>query len=146
MVVHSNGLAYVNFYRGTGGDRDEIWMVRPDGTVACVADELSHPNGMVITPDGGALLACETYAHRVIAFTVASDGTLSDKRDFATEIPWPTDYALILPGQCGSAAFLRESSYAQGAAEASPIEWLLRMGIGLRLPCSADQIGEHSSC
>ena len=98
MVVHSNGLAYVNFYRGTGGDHDEIWMVKPDGTVACVADELSHPNGMVITPDGGTLLACETYAHRVIAFTVASDGTLSDKRDFATDIPWADGLCLDSAG------------------------------------------------
>lgn len=85
LIASSRGAREGNEPGRSSGD--EIRMVRPDGTVACVADALSHPDGMVITPDGSTLLACETYTHRVVAFTVASDGTLSDKRDFATDIP-----------------------------------------------------------
>jgi len=92
MVVHSNGLAYVNFYRGTGGDRYEIWMVRPDGTVACVADApLALPNGIGHHFPTAAHCLRVKLTHRVIAFTVASDGTLSTNETSRQRSHGPTD-------------------------------------------------------
>jgi sugar lactone lactonase YvrE len=41
-----------------------IVLVTPDGQASVVADQLSFPNGMVITPDGGTLIVGETLGHR----------------------------------------------------------------------------------
>ena len=88
MVVDAAGRAYVgNFgfdrHRGEPQRTTCIARVDPDGTVTRAADELSFPNGTVITPDGRRLIVAETLAHRLTAFDVAVDGTLSNRRTFA---------------------------------------------------------------
>src|SRR5262249_21163091 len=88
MVVDSAGRAYVgNFgfdrHRGEPPRTACIARVDPDGRVARAADELSFPNGTVITPDGRTLIVAETLAHRLTAFDVAADGALSNRRIFA---------------------------------------------------------------
>jgi sugar lactone lactonase YvrE len=60
-----------------------IVLVTPDGQASVVADQLSFPNGMVITPDGGTLIVGETLGHRLTAFDVQSEGTLSNQRLWA---------------------------------------------------------------
>ena len=61
-------------------------LVRPDGSTLSVAEDLQFPNGAVITPDGATLVVGETFGSRYCAFTVATDGTLSDRRIWA-EVP-----------------------------------------------------------
>ena len=51
-----------------------------------MASGLAFPNGMVITPDGTTLILAETYAHRLTAFGIAADGSLSGQRVWA-EMP-----------------------------------------------------------
>jgi sugar lactone lactonase YvrE len=48
-----------------------------------VADDVKNANGMVITPDGKTLIAAETVARRLTAYSIAPDGSLSDRRLFA---------------------------------------------------------------
>jgi len=91
MVVDAAGRAYVgNFgydrHAGEAPRTTALARVDPDGRVSRAADELMFPNGMVIAPDGRTLIVAETYAHRLTAFTVASDGALSARRVFA-ELP-----------------------------------------------------------
>ena len=62
---------------------DAIIMVRPDGQAAVAAEHLVSPNGTAITPDGRTLIVAETYAHRVLAYDRALDGSLSGQRVFA---------------------------------------------------------------
>ena len=57
--------------------------VESDGSSRVVADGLSFPNGMVITPDGKTLIVAETMGQRLTAFDVAKDGTLSGRRVWA---------------------------------------------------------------
>ncbi len=57
--------------------------VSPYGTSRVVADGLSFPNGMTLTPDGRTLLVAESYAEGVTAFDVADDGALSGRRVWA---------------------------------------------------------------
>jgi len=88
MVVDAVGRAYVgNFgfdrHRGEPPRTTCIARVDRDGTVTRAADELSFPNGTVITPDGRTLIVAETLAHRLTAFDVAADGALSNRRLFA---------------------------------------------------------------
>ena len=89
MVVDAAGRAYVgNFgfdrHRGEPERATCIARVDPDGRVVRAADDLQFPNGTVITPDGRTLIVAETLAHRLTAFDVAADGTLSGRRVLAT--------------------------------------------------------------
>jgi sugar lactone lactonase YvrE len=88
MVVDTVGRAYVgNFgfdrHRGEAPCTAGLARVDPDGRLSRAADELSFPNGAVITPDGRTLIVAETLAHRLTAFDVAGDGGLSNRRPFA---------------------------------------------------------------
>jgi sugar lactone lactonase YvrE len=60
-----------------------IVLVRPDGRASVVADKLFFPNGMVITPDGQTLIVAETIGHRLTAFDIQDDGSLSNRRVWA---------------------------------------------------------------
>jgi sugar lactone lactonase YvrE len=62
--------------------------VDPDGNAAIAADDLWFPNGMVITDDG-TLIVAETFAARFTAFTIAADGSLTDRRIWAQVQPSP---------------------------------------------------------
>ena len=88
MVVDGKGRAYVgNFgfdrHRGEPPRTTCLARVDPDGSVLRAADDLSFPNGTVITPDGTTLIVAETLAHRLTAFDIAPDGSLSTRRVFA---------------------------------------------------------------
>lgn len=58
-------------------------LVGTDGRATIEADQLCFPNGIVITPDGRTLIVGETIGHRLTAFDVAGDGTLSNRRIWA---------------------------------------------------------------
>ena len=85
MVATPDGRVYVDVYteRGAGAPHGDIALVRPDGTVQVVASGLVTPNGMAVTPDGSTLIASETFGHRLHAWTIRADGSLSDHRVFA---------------------------------------------------------------
>jgi sugar lactone lactonase YvrE len=88
IVVDAIGNAYVN-----GGDFDPtadrdsangvIVLVAPDGSTRQVADGIVFGNGMVITEDGSTLIVAESWANRLSAFDVSSDGRLSGRRVWA---------------------------------------------------------------
>ncbi len=87
ITVHPDGFVYVNDI-GFQYGREEpttgpLALVRPDGTVVQVADDLAFPNGMVVTDQGRTLVVAESNAGRLTAFTIAADGTLSDRRVWA---------------------------------------------------------------
>lgn len=99
MVVDELGRAYVGNFgfaldealeaRGVEGvlaDHPTAALARvdPDGSVSVAATDLHFPNGMVITPDGRTLVVAETLAMRLTAFDVAPDGSLANRRVWAT--------------------------------------------------------------
>jgi sugar lactone lactonase YvrE len=99
MVVDRQGRAYVGNF---GFALDEALTTRgvesviadhaiaqlarvdPDGRVHVAAGEMHFPNGTVITPDGRTLIVAETLAMRLTAFDIGPDGTLSNRRVWAT--------------------------------------------------------------
>lgn len=88
MVVDAKGRAYIgNFgfdrHKGEASRGACLVRVDPDGQVTRAAEELMFPNGMVITPDGKTLVVAETYAHRLTAFDIGADGSLTNRRLFA---------------------------------------------------------------
>jgi sugar lactone lactonase YvrE len=54
-----------------------------NSSVDVAAPELFFPNGMVISPDGATLTVAESGAHRLTAFDIAPDGSLSRRRVIA---------------------------------------------------------------
>jgi sugar lactone lactonase YvrE len=88
LVVDGRGNAYVN---GGGFDLmagEEfapgiVALVTPDGSARQVADGLAFPNGMLIMPDERTLIVAESYAKRLTAFDIATDGSLSNRRVWA---------------------------------------------------------------
>jgi sugar lactone lactonase YvrE len=88
MVVDGNGRAYVgNFgYDLLSGEPQkpaELIMVNPDGSARIAADGFDFPNGTVISPDGKTLVVGESMGHRLTAFTIQGDGSLTNRRPFA---------------------------------------------------------------
>ena len=89
MVVDSVGRAYVGNFgfdfetRGSEFVAAAIALVDPDGTVRVAADGLGFPNGSVITPDGSTFIVGESFGGGLTAFSIADDGTLHDRREYA---------------------------------------------------------------
>jgi sugar lactone lactonase YvrE len=88
LVVDAEGRAYVgtfgcDFFAGEQASPTVIVRVDVDGRATVAADDLLFPNGMVITPDGGTLVVGESFAGRLTAFRVATDGSLEERRVFA---------------------------------------------------------------
>ena len=93
MVVDAKGRAYIgNFgFDLMGGKPIEtasLIRVDPDGTVSVVAEDLWFPNGIVITGTG-ILLVNETFGNRITAFDISDDGSLTNRRAWASfgELP-----------------------------------------------------------
>jgi sugar lactone lactonase YvrE len=87
IVVDDRGNAYVNTigFDFPGGDFAPglAVLVTPDGTVVRVAGDLAFPNGMAISPDGATLVVAESYASRLTAYDIGSDGSLGSRRVWA---------------------------------------------------------------
>lgn len=99
MVVDGHGRAYVGNFgfrldeeikaRGVPSvladhPTTRLARVDPDGRVQVAATDLHFPNGTVITPDGRTLIIAETLAMRLTAFDIGADGSLSNRRVWAT--------------------------------------------------------------
>lgn len=89
MLVDSQGRAYVGNFGvlSPGILPTRLLLVRPDGAVSVAAEDLVFPNGVVISPEGRTLFVAETFAARVSAFCVASDGSLLNRRTWASFAP-----------------------------------------------------------
>ena len=89
LVVDGQGRAY---YGSVGAAMDRpaelagagsVVLVDAGGQARSAADDLSFPNGMVLTPDGSSLIVAESIGRCLTKFTVAADGSLSDRVLFA---------------------------------------------------------------
>lgn len=60
-----------------------VVLVTPEGNVNQIADDLAFPNGMAISPDGATLVVAESYANRLTAYDIGSDGGLGNRRVWA---------------------------------------------------------------
>jgi sugar lactone lactonase YvrE len=88
MVIDSDGGIYVgNFGYDVFGGAEPVMAnllrVALDTSVTIVANDMSFPNGTVISEDGQILICAETFANCLTAFTRDNDGTLSNRRVWA---------------------------------------------------------------
>ncbi len=88
MVTDREGRSYVgNFgydlHSNAEFQKAALILVHPDGTTELAADDLSFPNGTVITPDGKTLIVGESFGARLTAFDINPDGSLANRREWA---------------------------------------------------------------
>ena len=103
MVVDAVGRAWVgNFGFDLMNEAPmapaPLVRIDPDGATDVATEPLHFPNGAVII--GAELVVAETFGHRLSAFDIAADGSLRDRRDWATFGPLPdtTDVGEALAG------------------------------------------------
>lgn len=87
IVVDGRGNAYVNSigFDFPAGEFAPgiVALVTSDGSARRVADGVSFPNGMAVTPDNSTLIVAESYANRLTAFDIDTDGGLTGRRVWA---------------------------------------------------------------
>lgn len=88
LVTSSAGISYVgnigyDHHLGDTPRPTVLTAVDTAGNVNVVAEDVFVPNGMVITPDGLTLILAESMGHRLTAFDIEPDGSLSGRRIFA---------------------------------------------------------------
>ena len=84
IVVDGRGNAYVSGISFCGEpNRGLVALVTPDAVARQVADGLTFPNGMAVMPDNGTLVMADSYAQQLVAFDIARDGALSNRRAWA---------------------------------------------------------------
>jgi sugar lactone lactonase YvrE len=69
--------------------------VDPDGTVSVGADDLAFPNGVVTLDEGSTLVVAQSLGLELTAFDKAADGTLSQRRTWASLVG--TDGSAAVP-------------------------------------------------
>ena len=89
MVVTAAGDAYVGNFgfdleAGAPYAPATLALVRADGSVEAAATEMRFPNGSVITPDDSTLIVGQSFGGDFVAFTIQPDGSLTDRRTWAT--------------------------------------------------------------
>lgn len=60
-----------------------LYHLAPDGTVTLVTSNIRRPNGVVLSPDELTLYVADSWGRDLLAYSVATDGGLSNPRPFA---------------------------------------------------------------
>ena len=83
MVVDGEGRAYVGSFPPPSSPDGSIILVEPDGSARVAAENVTFPNGTVITPDGAVLIVAESLGRRLTAFDISDGGSLTNRRVYA---------------------------------------------------------------
>lgn len=78
------------------GSRPRLFYIRSDGQMLVVSEEVTRPNGVMLSPDETILYA--TNGPAIVAFDVQPDGTLRNQRDFASLVGLPRDEKGVVTG------------------------------------------------
>lgn len=80
--AHQHGPAAL--FAEDGPPRAPIIHVAPDGKARIASDDHKFPNGMALVDGGRTLVVAECFTPGLTAFDLAEDGTLSNRRAWAT--------------------------------------------------------------
>ncbi len=61
-----------------------LYHLSSDGTVTLVASDIRRPNGVALSPNELTLYVADSWGRQLIAYSVATDGGLSNRRPFAS--------------------------------------------------------------
>ncbi|MGD9995536.1 MAG: SMP-30/gluconolactonase/LRE family protein [Ilumatobacteraceae bacterium] len=89
MYVDAHGRAYVSTFgydlrSGEEPKPGTVVLVRPGEDAVVAAGDLIFPNGMVASPDGRTFIVAQLFGEELTAYDVEADGSLTNRRVFAS--------------------------------------------------------------
>jgi gluconolactonase len=88
LVVGRNGNIYFSDM-GAGGSG--LYRISAQGELSQIDNQIERPNGVTLSPDEKVLYVANVGGDHVLAFDVATDGSVSNKRRFARLADVTTD-------------------------------------------------------
>ena len=85
-VMDTQGNLYVDdvgsrvFHGEPPGPNGRVILVRPNGEISVVLENLAFPNGITISPDGKKFYLNESFKGSVFVYDIEADGGLSGRR------------------------------------------------------------------
>lgn len=67
---------------GHAGNPGKIFLLRPNRAAVEVATDIRFANGVGLSPEEATLYVAESPTGRILAFSIAADGSLGSRRDF----------------------------------------------------------------
>lgn len=87
LALDGDGGVYITVPAASEQDRKAnrsgVYYLDPTRTLHKIADDLCYPNGVVVRPDGKALLVSDSCNRRIYEFQITSPGVLTNRRLFA---------------------------------------------------------------
>jgi gluconolactonase len=90
LAIDPKGNVYFTDPRYVGDEPREIdfegvFRITLDGKVTLATKDVQKPNGIIVTPDGATAYVADTNSdpkgnHQLVAFTIAADGSFTNKR------------------------------------------------------------------
>jgi len=77
MIVTSRGQIYA-----TDADAGNVWLIQPDGSKSLLDEDLNHPTGIALSPDGLWLTVMENQSHWGYSYRVRAGGTVDAKQQY----------------------------------------------------------------
>ncbi|MBN8856919.1 MAG: SMP-30/gluconolactonase/LRE family protein [Sphingobacteriales bacterium] len=81
LAITRNGNIYVTSPEGKEKP-GRIFLIKPGGKKTVVDEGLKFPNGATLSPDQTQLYVAESASHWIWAYTIAEDGTLTNKQRY----------------------------------------------------------------
>jgi gluconolactonase len=63
--------------------RPAVYRIKPNGELSRIVNDVERPNGIQLSPDEKTLYLANTAGEYILAYDVARDGSISNKRNFA---------------------------------------------------------------
>lgn len=64
---------------------EKVYFLAPKKNAVVIADSFKRPNGIIGTPDGKLLYVADIDANKTYRYSIAADGSLSDRQLFASQ-------------------------------------------------------------
>ncbi|MGJ0427804.1 SMP-30/gluconolactonase/LRE family protein [Methylobacter sp.] len=65
-----------------------LFYITPTGSLTRLANDIERPNGVQLSPDEKVLYVANTQGEHVLAYDIAADGSIQNKRNFAKLEGW----------------------------------------------------------
>jgi len=101
VADNKGGVYFTDCYQiGATRSPDDLpqafYYITPAKKTIRVADDVRRPNGIVLSPDGKKLYVNDWDSPNLISYDVQGDGTLKNRKNFATmDVKQETDHGLV---------------------------------------------------
>lgn len=86
LAIDKRGGVYFTDDHGIPGDgiKPALYYLKPNGQVMKIAEDLTFPNGVILSPDGKTLYVDDTQGDAIRVFNIKPDGSAINEETFVT--------------------------------------------------------------